>query len=72
MLRDITIGQYYPAESIIHRLDPRTKILGSLFMIIALFLITPLWGYLVPFVMLSIVIKFSKVPLNFFIKGLIS
>lgn len=70
MLRDITIGQYYPAASIIHRLDPRTKILGSLFMIVALFLITPLWGYLVPFVMLSIVIKFSKVPLNFIIKGL--
>lgn len=70
MLRDITIGQYYPAESLIHSLDPRTKILGSFFMIVALFMITPLWGYVIPFVALGIIIKTSKVPMKFIIKGL--
>lgn len=70
MLRDITIGQYYPASSRIHTLDPRTKIMGSLMMIIALFVITPLWGYLIPFVMLAMIIKISQVPLSFILKGL--
>lgn len=70
MLRDITIGQYYPAESPIHRLDPRAKIVGAFFMIVALFMITPLWGYAVPLVLLSVIIKVSKVPLKFILKGL--
>ena len=37
MLRDITIGQYYPAESVIHKLDPRVKLMGTLVYIISLF-----------------------------------
>ena len=45
MLRDITLGQYYPADSWIHRLDPRVKILGSLLYIISLFLVTNYWGF---------------------------
>lgn len=70
MLRDITIGQHYPADSFVHGLDPRTKIVGSMLMIIALFLITPLWGYVIPFLMLAVSIKFSHVPVKFIIKGL--
>ena len=37
MLRDITIGQYYPADSVIHRLDPRTKLMGVLIYVVSLF-----------------------------------
>lgn len=70
MLRDITIGQYYPSSSKIHKLDPRTKIIASLMMIIALFVITPLWGYIFPFFLLAVTIKISKVPLSFILKGL--
>jgi len=70
MLRDITIGQHYPTESVVHDLDPRTKIIGSLFMIIALFLITPLWGYGIAFIVLTAIIKLSHVPLKFILKGL--
>lgn len=70
MLRDITIGQHYPADSIIHKLDPRTKIISSLMMIIALFLITPLWGYGIAIAFLGAVIGLSKVPLKFILKGL--
>lgn len=38
MIRDITIGQYYPAKSPIHRMDPRTKLFGTLIFIISVFL----------------------------------
>ena len=70
MLRDITIGQHYPADSIIHKLDPRTKIIGSLIYMIALFMIRPLWGYAVVFIALTSVIILSKIPGKFILKGL--
>ena len=62
MIRDITIGQYYPAESVIHRLDPRVKLVGTLTFIISLFLHRSFLMYLVAAVFLTIVIKASKVP----------
>ena len=37
MIRDITIGQYYPADSLVHKLDPRTKLLGTLMFIVSVF-----------------------------------
>ena len=37
MLREITLGQYYPVDSVLHRMDPRTKLLGTLLFIISLF-----------------------------------
>ena len=46
MIRDITIGQYYPTDSIVHRLDPRTKLVGTMVFIITLFLSDSIWGYL--------------------------
>ena len=70
MIRDITIGQYYPAESVIHRLDPRVKLVGTLTFIISLFLHRSFLMYLVAAVFLTIVIKASKVPFRFMIKGL--
>ena len=62
MIRDITIGQYYPADSVIHRLDPRTKLVGTMVFIIALFLADNIWGYLLATVVLALVIGSSKVP----------
>lgn len=46
MIRDITIGQYFPAESWIHKLDPRVKIMSTLIFIIALFVANRYIGYL--------------------------
>lgn len=37
MLRDITLGQYYPADSVIHKLDPRVKLFSTMIYIISLF-----------------------------------
>lgn len=70
MLRDITIGQYYPSGSIIHRLDPRTKIIGTLVYIIILFFVKTFTGFAAAILFLGIVIKLSKVPLKFILKGL--
>lgn len=70
MLRDITIGQYYPADSILHELDPRTKILLTLLYIISIFMVNTVIGYVVLFVCLALVINMSKVPLKFMLKGL--
>lgn len=70
MIRDITIGQYYPVASIIHRLDPRTKIILTFVYITSLFLIRSFSGYLFAAVMLYGAIKISKVPLKFMLKGL--
>lgn len=70
MIRDITLGQYYHADSVIHRLDPRTKISGTFIFIIALFCVSNVWGYVIAAVFLSTVIRLSKVPFKFMVKGL--
>lgn len=70
MLRDITIGQYYQTDSFIHRLDPRVKLGGTLLYIITLFLIGNVWGYLLATLALWAVIKLSKVPFQFIIRGM--
>lgn len=70
MMRDITIGQYYPADSVVHRLDPRVKLGGTLVFIISLFLFSSFSGYVVAAVFLFGTIRLSKVPLKFILKGL--
>ena len=70
MIRDITIGQYYPAESRIHRLDPRVKIVCTLFFRVSLLIQNSLLGYVIATVFLGAVIRLSKVPLKYIVKGL--
>lgn len=70
MIRDITIGQYYPANSILHRLDPRVKLIGTFLFILSLFLFHSLYGYIVVTVFLAGIIKLSKVPFGYIVKGL--
>jgi len=70
MLKDITLGQYYHADSVLHSLDPRTKLVGTFCFIIALFMIKNPWGYLVAAVFLAFAIIMSKVPFRFMIKGM--
>ena len=70
MLKDITLGQYYQTESVIHRLDPRVKLVGTICYIISLFLVNSVWGYLVAAIFLAVVIKLSNVPFKFMVKGM--
>lgn len=70
MIRDITIGQFYPAESIIHNIDARVKIIATFIYIITLFLIKDFIGFVFVGLMLAIVTKISKVPVKFMLKGI--
>ncbi len=70
MLRDITLGQYYQTESVIHRLDPRVKLGGTLGYIISLFFFRNFLGYGVAAVFLATVIGLSHVPFRFIVKGM--
>ena len=70
MLRDITLGQYYPADSVIHKLDPRVKLFATLIYIISLFCFKGIAALLAATAFLFAVIKTSKVPFKFMVKGL--
>ncbi len=70
MLKDITIGQYYPAESAIHKLDPRVKIIVTIIYIVSLFVTNDWIGYLAAFLFLAACITISKVPLSFILRGM--
>mgnify|MGYP005791901631 FL=1 len=69
-LKDITLGQYFPGNSILHRLDPRTKILLTAMYIVALFLAKQLVGYGIMMVVLASAIAVSKVKLKTIFRGL--
>ena len=70
MLKDITIGQYYPGNSIIHKLDPRVKLMGTLVFIVTLFAFGSVGSYICATIALAIVITLSRVPLSFILRGL--
>ena len=70
MLKDITLGQYYQTESVIHRLDPRVKLVGTIVYIISLFLVDNVGGYVVAAIFLAAMIKLSNVPFKFMVKGM--
>lgn len=70
MLRDITLGQYYQTESVIHKLDPRVKLVGTICYIISLFLVNNVWGYVAAALFLAAMIKLSNVPFKFMVKGM--
>ena len=70
MIKDITLGQYFPGNSPIHRMDPRVKILWAFFYIILLFFVPNLWGFLVFGIFTLGVICTAKLNLKFVFKGL--
>lgn len=70
MLRDITLGQYYQTESVLHKLDPRVKLVGTIVFIISLFLMKNIPGYLCAIIFLAVCIYLSKVPFKFIVKGM--
>lgn len=70
MLKDITLGQFFPGNSLLHKLDPRTKILMTMSYIIGLFLINSVYGYLIATVLISIAIKISQISPKIILKSL--
>ena len=70
MLKDITLGQYFPGNSLIHKMDPRTKLLFLVVYIVALFLASGWIAYGVMFVFLAIIIAISRIPLKSIVSGM--
>lgn len=70
MLRDITIGQYYDAQSVIHRLDARTKLILTIVYAVTLFFCNDIWLFALASIFLIIYIGLCHVPLTFMLKGL--
>lgn len=69
-MTNITLGQYFPGNSSIHRLDPRTKILLMLLYIVVVFLVQSLWLFILPFAFVVLVTLLSKVPVSYVLRSL--
>ena len=70
MLKDITLGQYFPGTSVIHKLDPRTKLVWVIVYIIALFLAKWFVSYALVLVVLASIIATSKIHLKVILRGM--
>lgn len=70
MLKDITLGQYYQAESILHKLDPRVKLSGTIIYVITIFFYKNFLGYAAAVLFLALLIRLSRVPFRFMVKGM--
>ncbi len=69
-MTNITLGQYFPGDSIIHRLDPRTKMLAMLFYIVIVFLVKQLVLFLLPTAFVVLVVLLSGVPFSYVLRSL--
>lgn len=67
---DITIGQYFPKNSLIHRLDPRTKLLSVIFYMVMIFISKDAYSFLLSGLLMVSVIALSKIPFKYYFKGL--
>lgn len=70
MLKDITLGQYFPGNSPVHRLDPRTKLLLLVGYIVALFTASNWVSYAVVFIFLGLTIAVSTIPVKSIVRGM--
>ena len=70
MLKNVTMGQYYPVDSVVHRLDPRVKLILTILFIVAVFMSHSFVGYILLLGFLIFACKVSNVPFRFLLKGL--
>ena len=70
MLKDITLGQYFPGNSLLHRLDPRTKIIAELCFIVAVFLAKGYFGYAALLIFSAALIVLSRLPFRVILRGM--
>lgn len=70
MLKDITIGQYYPTSSTIHKLDARIKLIATFVFMVSLFIVNKFWPYIIVLTALVAMIKLSNIPIKYILKGL--
>ena len=69
MLKDITLGQFFPGKSLLHRLDPRTKILCTILLVVIVFLAKSMLAYGVLLLLTGILMALSRIPLRTLLKS---
>ena len=69
MIKDITIGQYFPGDSVVHKIDPRMKIILTIAYIVLLFIANNLLGFIIPIVFVILMYKIAKIPFSFIAKS---
>ena len=69
MLNDITLGQYFPGNSVIHRMDPRMKLILTILYIVGVFIVANLPGYAIALAFLYIVVRISGIKFSYLAKG---
>ena len=69
MLKDITLGQYFPGDSVIHNMDPRMKLILTIVYIVGVFMIGNLPGYLLALAFLYLVVRLSGIRFGYLVKG---
>ncbi|MBM7583052.1 energy-coupling factor transport system permease protein [Caldicoprobacter guelmensis] len=70
MIKDITIGQFFPGQSVIHRLDPRVKVILTFVFIVIIFFVKTYAGYGLVFAYIGFAVWLSGVPIRYILKGL--
>ena len=70
MFDSITLGQYYQTDSVLHRLDPRVKLVGTFVYLISLFVVSSFAGYLLAALFLFAMIRLSHVPFRYIVRGM--
>ncbi len=69
MLKDITLGQYFPGDSAIHRMDPRMKLILTIVYIVGVFMVSNLPGYVLALAFLYLVVRISGIKFSYLVKG---
>ena len=70
MFDSITLGQYYQTDSVLHRLDPRVKLVGTFAYLISLFIVDSYIGYIIAALFLAVMIFLSNVPFRYIVRGM--
>ena len=70
ILENVTLGQYFPGDSPLHRMDPRAKILCAVALIVAIFAASSFWGYGAMFLFIALCVALSRINVKFVVKGL--
>ena len=70
MLKDITLGRYFPGDSVVHRLDPRTKLLITIAYMVILFLVDELWVFALIAVFMYLATLAALIPIRYILHSL--
>lgn len=69
-MKNVALGQYFPGSSLMHRLDPRVKLLLTIAVIVLIFFVHTYWGYLAVLAMLMLAVACSRISVKFVLKGI--